>query len=58
LDYHISNHITDFIAMTDISAAANISNAPSLADLSQRDKPWDKHRSNADKGQALQWASW
>jgi plasmid rolling circle replication initiator protein Rep len=32
-----------------VSAAANISNAPSLTDISQRDKPWDKHRSNADK---------
>ena len=26
-----------------------ISDAPSLSDLSQRDKPWDKHRGNADK---------
>jgi plasmid rolling circle replication initiator protein Rep len=25
------------------------SDAPSLADLSERDKPWDKHRGNADK---------
>ncbi|MFB2832999.1 protein rep [Floridanema evergladense] len=25
------------------------SDAPSLSDLSERDKPWDKHRSNADK---------
>jgi hypothetical protein len=23
--------------------------APSLSDLSERDKPWDKHRSNTDK---------
>ncbi|MFM6153750.1 MAG: hypothetical protein ACKPE3_12245, partial [Sphaerospermopsis kisseleviana] len=22
---------------------------PSLSEISQRDKPWDKHRSNADK---------
>jgi plasmid rolling circle replication initiator protein Rep len=34
---------------SDVSDAAKISNTPSLADLSQRDKPWDKHRSNADK---------
>ena len=26
-----------------------ISDAPNLADLSERDKPWDKHRGNADK---------
>jgi plasmid rolling circle replication initiator protein Rep len=32
-----------------VSGAANISNAPSLTDISQRDKPWEKHRSNADK---------
>lgn len=25
------------------------SDAPNLSDLSERDKPWDKHRSNADK---------
>ena len=37
--------------MTEIplSAAANISNTPSLTDFSQRDKPWEKHRGNADK---------
>ena len=34
---------------SDISAAAKISDAPSLSDLSQRDKPWEKHRANADK---------
>lgn len=34
---------------TPISDAALISDSPSLSDLSQRDKPWDKHRANADK---------
>lgn len=33
----------------DVSDAAIISDAPSLSDLSHRDKPWDKHRGNADK---------
>lgn len=28
-------------------------NSPALADLSPRDKPWDKHRGNADKVAAL-----
>jgi plasmid rolling circle replication initiator protein Rep len=31
------------------SDAARISDTPNLSDLSQRDKPWDKHRANADK---------
>ncbi|HCF28431.1 MAG TPA: replication protein [Cyanobacteria bacterium UBA11049] len=31
------------------SDAALISDTPNLSDLSQRDKPWDKHRANADK---------
>jgi plasmid rolling circle replication initiator protein Rep len=28
---------------------SNGTNAPSLSDLSNKDKPWDKHRGNADK---------
>lgn len=32
-----------------LSDAASISDTPNLADLSERDKPWDKHRANADK---------
>ncbi len=28
---------------------SNGTNAPSLSDLSEKDKPWDKHRGNADK---------
>lgn len=28
---------------------SNGTDAPSLSDLSQKDKPWDKHRGNADK---------
>lgn len=31
------------------SDAASISDTPNLSDLSGRDKPWDKHRANADK---------
>ena len=31
------------------SDAVSISDTPNLSDLSQRDKPWDKHRFNADK---------
>ena len=31
--------------------------APSLMDLSKRDKPWDKHRGNADRVQAHYWNS-
>ena len=31
--------------------------APSLGELSEKDKPWDKHRSNADRIQAHYWAS-
>lgn len=32
------------------SCASNISqNTPALSDLSERDKPWDKHRANTDK---------
>lgn len=38
---------------TAISDAAIISDAPSLSDLSDRDKPWDKHRGNADKVSAF-----
>lgn len=34
---------------TAISDVILNSDAPSLADLSERDKPWDKHRANADK---------
>jgi len=34
---------------TGISDGAINSDAPSLSDLSERDKPWDKHRGNADK---------
>jgi len=34
---------------TAISDAAMNSDASSLSDLSERDKPWDKHRANADK---------
>jgi len=34
---------------TSISDTANIAlDSPSLSDLSERDKPWDKHRGNAD----------
>ena len=33
------------------------SDAPSLTDLSKRDKPWDKHRGNADRVQAHYWNS-
>jgi plasmid rolling circle replication initiator protein Rep len=29
--------------------AANDTNAPGLSELSERDKPWDKHRANTDK---------
>jgi plasmid rolling circle replication initiator protein Rep len=32
-----------------ISDTAKNSDAPSLSDLSDRDKPWDKHRGNADR---------
>lgn len=32
-----------------VSDGKRISDSPSLADISERDKPWDKHRSNADK---------
>ena len=37
--------------MSEIGAsdAASISDTPNLSDLSPRDKPWDKHRFNADK---------
>ncbi|NEO34459.1 MAG: protein rep [Symploca sp. SIO3C6] len=31
------------------SSISNGTNAPSLGDLSEKDKPWDKHRGNADK---------
>lgn len=34
---------------SDVSDAALNSAAPNLSDLSDRDKPWDKHRGNADK---------
>lgn len=32
-----------------ISDGTCISDTPNLSDLSERDKPWDKHRANADK---------
>lgn len=33
-----------------VSIASSVTDdSPALSDLSQRDKPWDKHRSNADK---------
>lgn len=32
-------------------------NAPTLTDLSKRDKPWDKHRGNADRIQNHYWNS-
>jgi plasmid rolling circle replication initiator protein Rep len=35
--------------MSDISTSDTVLNLSNLADLSQRDKPWDKHRANADK---------
>ena len=41
------------IGITDSSlAGADNSANPSLANLSPRDKPWDKHRANADKVEA------
>ena len=39
------------------SANHQSSDAPSLTDLSKRDKPWDKHRGNADRVQAHYWNS-
>jgi plasmid rolling circle replication initiator protein Rep len=38
----------DIISVSQSSDAANGTNAPGLADLSERDKPWDKHRANTD----------
>jgi plasmid rolling circle replication initiator protein Rep len=35
-----------------LSDGTSISDTPNLSDLSNRDKPWDKHRSNADKVEA------
>jgi plasmid rolling circle replication initiator protein Rep len=35
--------------VSEVSDADLITDAPSLSDLSERDKPWDKHRANADK---------
>ncbi|NES72713.1 MAG: protein rep [Okeania sp. SIO2D1] len=35
--------------MPENSASVNSTDAPALSELSQRDKPWDKHRANADK---------
>ncbi|NES67871.1 MAG: protein rep [Okeania sp. SIO2D1] len=35
--------------MPENSASVNSTDASALAELSQRDKPWDKHRANADK---------
>lgn len=35
--------------MSDVSDGTRISDTSNLSDLSDRDKPWDKHRSNADK---------
>lgn len=33
----------------EVSDGTQISDAPNLSDLSERDKPWDKHRANSDK---------
>ena len=38
---------TDIVALK--TCASNSTDVPTLSDLSERDKPWDKHRSNADK---------
>lgn len=43
----------DTISVSQSPHAANGTEAPGLADLSQRDKPWDKHRANTDKVQRL-----
>lgn len=41
------------ISISPLSSSENSTdvpaNAPALSDLSERDKPWDKHRSNADR---------
>jgi plasmid rolling circle replication initiator protein Rep len=34
---------------TDVKAVSIVHESPTLSELSPRDKPWDKHRSNADK---------
>ena len=39
------------------SANRQSSDAPSLTDLSEKDKPWDKHRFNADRVQDHYWRS-
>lgn len=43
----------DTISVSHSSDAANGTEAPGLADVSERDKPWDKHRANADKVERL-----
>ncbi len=37
------------ISVAESPKLSNGTDAPALSDLSQKDKPWDKHRSNADK---------
>jgi plasmid rolling circle replication initiator protein Rep len=37
------------ISLAESPELSNGTNAPSLSDLSEKDKPWDKHRGNADK---------
>lgn len=37
------------ISVAESLKLSNGTDAPALSDLSQKDKPWDKHRSNADK---------
>jgi plasmid rolling circle replication initiator protein Rep len=37
------------ISLAESRELSNGTNAPSLSDLSNKDKPWDKHRGNADK---------
>lgn len=39
----------DNSSVTQSSVKSDGTNAPCLSDLSERDKPWDKHRGNADK---------
>ena len=37
------------ISVAESPKLSNGTDAPALSDLSEKDKPWDKHRSNADK---------
>ena len=37
------------ISVAELPKLSNGKNAPALSDLSEKDKPWDKHRDNADK---------